>query len=247
MRTMKDFLKDNCRQNMPQWLAEYNGNGIDLAAVRKTASVYYPGAGFDGQPIHTFNAAHAAYLYIYADYGVEKQKIESKLDSFNGYKAIGKHDIALNQLAPAWRPHIRMTKELVEESRRWAKVSPYCFMVVFERKEKFTSDHGAKRFAVIFIGGDGIASYDALFGNRNMIAPLAVVLQDHGFGGNYSSFGRDSIMEEIAKNSGVYPELLLVGTNCTEAWHGFCPANSPGVLGGMYREPRQLFCRSCWR
>ena len=83
-------------------------------------------------------------LYIYADYGVEKQMIESKLDSFKGYKVIGKHDIALNQLAPAWRPHIRMTKELVEESRRWATAAP-------------------------------------------------------------------------------------------------------GVLGGMYREPRQLFCRSCWR
>ena len=128
---------------MPQWLAEYNGNGIDLGGVRKTASVYYPGAGFDGQPIHTFNAGHAAYLYIYADYGVEKQVIESKLDSFKGYKVIGK--------------------------------------------------------------------------------------------------------EEIAKNSGVYPERLLVGTNCTEPWNGFGPANSPGVLGGMYSEPRQLFCRSCWR
>ena len=37
MRTMKNFLKNNYRQNMPQWLAEYNGNGIDLAAIRKTA------------------------------------------------------------------------------------------------------------------------------------------------------------------------------------------------------------------
>ena len=231
---------------MPQWLAEYDGT-IDIAAVQNTRCVYYPGAGFDGQPIHTFNGGNAAHLYIYVDYGVEKQMIESKLDSFKGYKVIGKHDIALNQLAPAWRPHIRMTKELVEESRRCAKVSPYCFMAVFERKEEFTSDHGAERFAVIFIGGDGIATYDALFANKNMVTPLAVILQEHGFGGNYASFGRDSIMEEIAEKSGVYPELLLVGTNCTEAWNGFYPANSPGVLGGMYHEPRQIFCRSCWR
>lgn len=247
MRTMKDFLKDNYRQNMPQWLAEYNGNGIDLGGVRKTASVYYPGAGFDGQPIHTFNVAHAAYLYIYADYGVEKQVIESKLDSFKGYKVIGKHDIALNQLAPAWRPHILMTKELVEESRRWATVAPYCFIAIFERPSDFSDEHGAKRFAVIFIGGDGIATYDALFGNKNMVTPLAVVLQEHGFGGNYAAFGRNSIMEEIAEKSGVYPELLLVGTNCTEAWNGFGQTDAPGVLGGMYHEPRQLFCRSCWR
>ena len=232
---------------MPQWLAEYDGS-VDLTAIKNTRCVYYPGAGFDGQPIHTFNAAHTAHLYTYVDYGVSKQEVESKLTSFKGYKVIGKHDIALEKLAPAWRPHIRMTKELVEESRRWAKVSPYCFMAVFERKEEFTSDHGAERFAVIFIGGDGIATYDALFANKNMVKPLAVVLQDHGFGGNYAlSFGRGSIMEEIAKNSGVYPELLLVGTNCTEAWDGYPPANSPGVLGGMYHEPRQLFCQSFWR
>ncbi|MBO7329595.1 MAG: hypothetical protein J6W00_12590 [Lentisphaeria bacterium] len=243
---MKNFLKNNFRSSMPLWLAEYDST-IDIAAVPNTRCVYYPGAGFDGQPIHTFNAAHAAYLYIYADYGVEKQVIESKLNSFKGYKVIGKHDIALNKLATAWRPHILMTKELVEESRRRATVAPYCFIAIFERLSDFSDEHGAKRFAVIFIGGDGIATYDALFGNKNMIAPLSVVLQEHGFGGNYASFGRDSIMEEIAKNSGVYPELLLVGTNCTEAWHGFYPVNSPGVLGGMYSEPRQLFCRSCRR
>ena len=232
---------------MPEWLAEYDGS-VDLTAIKNTRCVYYPGAGFDGQPIHTFNAAHTTHLYIYVDYGVSKQEVESKLTSFKGYKVIGKHDIALNQLAPAWRPHIRMTKELVEESRRWATVSPYCFIAIFERLSDFSDEHGAKRFAVIFIGGDGIATYDALFGNKNMVTPLAVVLQEHGFGGNYASFGRDGIMEEIAKNSGVYPELLLVGTNCTEAWNGgFYPANSPGVLGGMYHEPRQLFCRSCWR
>ena len=107
---------------MPQWLAEYDGT-IDIAAVQNTRCVYYPGAGFDGQPIHTFNGGNAAYLYIYAD----------------------------------------------------------------------------------------------------------------------------CIMEEIAKKSGVYPELLLVGTNCTEAWKGFWQTDAPGVLGGMYSEPRQLFCRSCWR
>lgn len=140
MRTMKDFLKDNCRRNMPEWLVEYNGNGVNLAAIRKTACVYYPGAGFDGQPIHTFNAGHAVHLYIYVDYGVSKQEVEGKLTSFKGYNVIGKHDIALNQLA--WRPHVRMTKELVEESRRWATVSPYCFIAIFERLSDFSDEHG---------------------------------------------------------------------------------------------------------
>ena len=61
---MKSFLKNNFHSAMPQWLAEYDGT-IDIAAVQNTRCVYYPGAGFDGQPIHTFNGGNAAHLYIY--------------------------------------------------------------------------------------------------------------------------------------------------------------------------------------
>lgn len=59
MKTMKEFLKKNYRTNeMPQWLDEYDGNRVDIAAIRNTACVFYPGSGNDGQPIHTFNAGH---------------------------------------------------------------------------------------------------------------------------------------------------------------------------------------------
>ena len=242
MKTMKEFLRKNYRTEMPQWLDEYDGNRVDIAAIRNTACVFYPGSGNDGQPIHTFNAGHAAYLYIYADYGVEKQVIESKLDSFKGYKVIGRHDLALGKLVPAWNPYVSMTQEMAEGIRR-NRVAPYCFIAIFERLSTFSNEHGAKRFAVIFIGGDGIATYDALFGNKNMVAPLAVVLQDHGFGGNYNGFGRGSLLEEVVIKSNVYPRLLLVGTVCTDEWHGFYPLKAPGVLGGMYLEKRQLFSK----
>ena len=244
MKTMKEFLR-NCTE-MPQWLANYrSGEKLELAAVKRTECVFYPGSGNDGQPIHTFNAAHAAYLYIYADYMLIREDLEKQLAEtpFKGYKQIGIHTLDLKQLAPSWHPHIRITPELLEDMRRFSNIEPYCFMSVFERQENFTDEHGAKRFAVIFIGGDGIATYDAIFGNKNMVAPLAVVLQDHGFGGNYNGFGRSSLLEEIAIKSNVFPRLLLVGTVCTEEWNGFYPLKAPGVLGGMYREKRQLFSR----
>lgn len=174
MKTMKEFLK-NYRTEMPQWLANYrSGEKLELAAVKRTECVFYPGSGNDGQPIHTFNAA--VHLYIYADYMLTREDLEKQLTEtpFKGYKQIGIHTLDLKQLAPSWRPHIRVTPELIECMRRFSDIKPYCFISVFERQENFSDEHGVKRFAVIFIGGDGIATYDALFGNKNMVAPLAV-------------------------------------------------------------------------
>jgi hypothetical protein len=67
------------------------------------------------------------------------------------------------------------------------------------------------------------------------------VLQDHGFGGNYDSFGGGGLMERIAQRTHVQPHFLLVADN-TRPWLGFEPV--PGLeseCGGMHRMPRSLF------
>ena len=45
----------------------------------------------------------------------------------------------------------------------------------------------------------------------NRLAPYAVLLQDHGFGGYYSNFGAGGVMEKIAQATKVLPEWLIVG------------------------------------
>ena len=87
-----------------------------------------------------------------------------------------------------------------------------------------------------------MATYDAVFANGNMTPPLAVVLQDHGFGENYDRFGKGGLLEKIAAESGIYPKLLLTAAN-TETWDGYTPLAAPGVLGGMHRHERRLFIR----
>jgi hypothetical protein len=246
METLKEYLYCNYKREIPHWLANYKKDKrIDLQAIKNTPCVFYPGSGNDGQPINTFNAAHACHLYIYCDYMLTRQELENQLETtpFKGYKVIGTNELSLSNLAPSWHPHVPITQELIDRVKHFSTIQPYCFMTVFERQSEFTDAHGAKRFAVIFIGGDGIASYDALFGNKNFIAPLAVVLQDHGFGGNYAGFGKNSLLETIAIKSNCFPKLLLVGSICTEEWNGFYPLGAPGSLGGIYSELRQLFAR----
>ena len=62
---------------MPAWLDSY-GAGVDgpvdgaetLRAILNSRTVYYPGSGFDGGPVATFNTAHAAHAYVYVDDGL---------------------------------------------------------------------------------------------------------------------------------------------------------------------------------
>ena len=68
---------------------------------------------------------------------------------------------------------------------------------ILQRESGLNDAHGPSRLAILFLGADAIATYDALFcqgdGTRS---PYVVVLQDHGFGGNYDSFGEGGTLEQ---------------------------------------------------
>ena len=66
------------------------------------------------------------------------------------------------QLAPnGWRSRVRRGR--FGGAENWRLVDFYGFVAVFERDAAYDEKHGAERFAVLFLGEDGIASYDALF------------------------------------------------------------------------------------
>ena len=84
-------------------------------------------------------------------------------------------------------------------------------LVILERKSSFDDDHGPERLAILFLGADGIATYEAIFANGNAPQFFGFLLQDHGFGGNYDCFGRGGLLEKIMVRSKVYPHFVLTG------------------------------------
>ena len=119
---------------------------------------------------------------------------------------------------------------------------PYSFIEILDRDENRNDSHGPHRIAIIFLYADGIASYDALFCQEFSIKPpFAVLIQDHGFGGNYDRYDKGSLSEDIALNSNCLPGHLLIA-EYSKPWQNY--EIIPGLLpdqGGMHNQPRFLY------
>jgi hypothetical protein len=231
-------------QQVPPWLGAFQpGEAFEREQFFASRIVYYPGSGTDGQPVQLFGSTHSAHSFVYADYGLTKAAVEAALEHpkhrFLGYHTLASLDLTEFDLLPdGWIPHITYPAEVA----LFAGASPFIFLVVLERDPEFDDNHGPRRLAILFLGADGIATYDALFCQEGRKStPFAVVLQDHGFGMNWNKFGGGGLLEHVAMLCNVIPRWLLVAEN-TQSWEGF--ERVPGVgedRGGEHATLRFLY------
>lgn len=260
---MVEYLKQNYREPEPKWL-QLAEKASDPEVRREIVNgflrsriVYYPGAGRDGHPVKLFNQAHAAHAFIYVDYGLPENEVRKYAEAFpgrpargfRGYKHIAILRVKKNELTP-WPIVWNLSPKEFRPAIGWyPKVEPYALLYVYERQQPYGDEHGAKRFAVLYLCADGIATYDAIFCQKKSIAaPFCVVVQDHGFGGNWGRYDRDSQLELIARRARVRPELLLVAFQTSQHWHGYVRADLDGKAlvpepGGMGQHLRTLYER----
>lgn len=244
---LKEYLATFC-EDCPEWLKNFDSqySVFNSKIFLKSRVVFYPGASYDGHAIKLFSSTHSAHCFVYCDYLTTKEEIEKVLDGDDrgyqspilGYHSIARLSLIERELSPnRWEPH-------VQPDNPWARprITPYAFLEIFERNSDLKHEFGAERLAILFLGADAYASYDALFcqnnGNR---PPFSIFLQDHGFGGNYDRFGNDGLMHQIAKKAQVFPELLIVAKN-TRSWNGFEKVEDvEGENGGMHSHLREIY------
>lgn len=235
---------------MPDWLARFRpGDRIAWSDFSASRVVYYPGAGTDGQPVAVFGGAGAAHCFLFVDYGLERRAVERELDhpahGFMGYRSLARVSMAEEELTPrGWISHVK-PEEVPHRANHFATARPYAFIEVLERLPSHGPEHGPERLAILFLAADGVAAYDALFCQPGGRAPFAVVLQDHGFGGNYTTFGEGGLLGAVARRADRYPELLFVAKGNTRPWSGY--QEIPGAVahgGGMHHFDRSLYRRA---
>lgn len=246
MKTPYEYLKE-LSEPTPNWLEKFkDGDEFNHADFFNSRIVYYPGSGTDGHPVKLFGSTHGAHCYVYADYGKTQSDLESEIDDslhgFQGYFTLARIQLTEKDLAPnGWSSHVS-SNEVSPNATNYANTTPFCFLEILEREKILDDSHGASRLAILFLGADGIASYDALFCQKdNINSPFAVVLQDHGFGGNYDRFEEGGLLSRIANRCNVLPKFLLAAEG-TKPWKGFSKVlNVAGDNGGMHNLRRFLY------
>ena len=115
---------------------------------------------------------------------------------------------------------------------------------VLDRMVGFTAEHGPKRIAFMHFTAEAVWTYWNLWARFKRGGPYAMVLQDHKFGGNWTTFGDpEGPLHQMAVQSGL-PNWLLVGDN-TNYWPGYelvsdptAPTDSNPRRRRLYHSPR---------
>jgi len=176
-------------------------------------SVYYPASRFDGQPVRFLGRYFQSYIYV--DYGVAQEDLIQRLDEFLGYRVMGWRNVAKEELVPnGWSP-IPPTREDVSSSRQMQRIrDPFAIWAVLEREEGYSADHGPARISLLYICGDGVATFQAIYhGNEAAPAVVAIIQPGTGFGGNWTNFEdpKKCFARSVMQNPHGQPEYLLNG------------------------------------
>lgn len=182
-------------------------------------SLYYPSAGFDGGVVRDCNT-NARQLnivsFIYCDYGIGEEKLENAKGTFKGYHVLGSRRLTPGELVPnGWQPQIPPRFDLSSYRKYSDHWKPFATWIVYERDEDQDDAHGPHRFSLLYIGGEGVATYQALYWTNNASAKaLAIIQPGTGFGLNRTDFRapEGALAWVVNENpTGIPPEYIYYG------------------------------------
>ncbi|MBI1338459.1 MAG: hypothetical protein GC164_16070 [Phycisphaera sp.] len=179
-------------------------------------SVYYPAAGRDGDPVRFLGQRFQSFVYV--DYGIRRDDVLQSLNDphqgFRGYQVTCVRDLKPEDLVPhGWQPSI--TPDEVQRAKApptWWIKQPFAIWALLDRRDEFGDEHGPGRFSLLYIGGDGVATYQALYhGNKVAPAVVCIIQPGTGFGGNWTNFcdPEGILARSVMKNPAGSPGHLL--------------------------------------
>jgi hypothetical protein len=208
--------------SLPLWLANISeSDPVPLTDVLN-GCLYYPAADRDGDPVHYLAGSKQGldlYSFVYVDYGNAEGEIRRSLQDdkhrFKGYDALFQRNLRLDDLAPrGWSPMYPRQEDGDPARFVNATAKPFALWVVFQRCSDFGEEHGPKRFSLLYICGDGVATYQALFGGSG-VSPkvLAIIQPGTGFGLNWTDFTNPGAIfaRSVREFSCVPPPFMLYG------------------------------------
>ena len=203
----------------PRWMTDLSSttmknNPFSIHELLRD-SLYYPGSGFDGDPIE--HLAGNILSFIYVDYGHSRDKFMEALEKpwFPEYEVVGQpRSVTEQELTPHGWPPDPPTLTYGDHPllADWIK-EPFCQWVVFQRSADVPPCHGPYRFSLLYLCKDGVAAFRALYVANNIAPKSVAIIQAGAIGGNRTNFEdpKDEFATSVLKNRAGQPEILLYG------------------------------------
>jgi hypothetical protein len=256
LNPLKALRNSEEKEKMPDWLAELETSSLETPdQFRKTVDqflnkrvAFYPGAGMDRQLFSLFGRSRSVHCFVHADSNasgdVPTNSVLAALQG-NGHDRIMGYDPVIHKkIPPDWWLQFERPPECDWES----KLNESLF-VILKRQDGFTEDHGSKYLGFLHVSIDAYWLYWNLWGKRE-VAPYALLLQDHGYGGNHGhrKFGfpveeKDTSPLYQMATQAELPKFLLVAEN-TRSWPGYERISDCSDEAGASKERRCLYRRS---
>lgn len=219
------MIPDLPRHATPRWLLDLDSASGELPiADILQGSVFYPASGMDGRPVKYLGGF--SHSFVYADCNISSEALTQHLDTFKGYRVIFSRSVKQEELC--FKPFQPILPTRSDGDPQYLHVKddflPYALWAVYERLPEFSEAHGPERFSLLFVGGEGSASFQALY-YSNQCAPSTVVLiRSDAFTGNWTQFydGERIFARSVLQNPQGTPEYLFFCDHSrTPPWPGY--------------------------
>lgn len=179
-------------------------------------SLYYPACEFDGNIVKCFSKEVQS--FVYCDYATGEEALLKQINTFKGYSVFASRHINENEITPIGYVS-NIPRELITERYNMYKdvqKRPFANWTIYERTDEFDEFHGPKRFSVLYVGGEAVATYQALYWTHKLTSKvLAIIRPGTGYGFNWTDFREQdqALGWVVLNNPNGIPEKILTDTD----------------------------------
>jgi hypothetical protein len=121
---------------------------------------------------------------------ISEDQLKRQLDTFKGYRiyhtrSVTKAELSLKPFTPI---HTQATDGDPRLLLGASEFEPYALWSIYERCEEFDASHGPQRFSLLFIGGEGAATFQSLYYSNQCSPSVITLIRCDTFTGNWTAF-----------------------------------------------------------
>lgn len=194
---------------LPEWLRAVTETSHFPVNDILNHSVFYPACGFDGRPIK--HLAGFRYSFVYVDCNVQLGELNHRINTFKGYELAFRKPLKLEQICS--RPYAPVLPMPEDEVRNVPQCSEMVFAewMIYDRLPEFPETHGPERFSLLYVGGEGVETFQSLYFSNRCVPSVVVMIKCDGFSGNWTEFLNPSqiFARSVMTNPAGRPEYVL--------------------------------------